>query len=76
MSGTLFTILFVGPRLVFSLRKAASCPRDWPRCNPRFRTPHVAVLLHTVIAWAYRGDQRFPRGAHGLDADASDALRA
>jgi amino acid transporter len=52
MSGTLFTILFVGPRLVFALAEGGQLPRVLARVHPRFGTPAAAVLLHTCIAWA------------------------
>jgi amino acid transporter len=52
MSGTLFTILFVGPRLVFALADGGQLPPALARVHPRFGTPGAAVLLHTFIAWA------------------------
>ena len=52
MSGTLFTILFVGPRLVFALAQSGQLPASLAAVHSRFRTPHVAVLVHTLVAWA------------------------
>lgn len=51
MSGTLFTILFVGPRLVFSLAAEGQLPASLARLNPRLGTPVAAVLVHTALAW-------------------------
>jgi amino acid transporter len=51
MSGTLFTILFVGPRLVFSLAESGQLPAALASVHPRFRTPGVAILVHTALAW-------------------------
>jgi amino acid transporter len=51
MSGTLFTILFVGPRLLFALADAGQLPPLLARVHTRFGTPAAAVLLHTAIAW-------------------------
>jgi amino acid transporter len=52
MSGTLFTILFVGPRLVFSLAESGQLPAALASIHPRFRTPGVSILAHTALAWA------------------------
>jgi amino acid transporter len=52
MSGTLFTILFVGPRLVFALAEGGQLPQALARIHPHFGTPLAAVLLHTAAAWA------------------------
>ncbi len=52
MAGTLFTILFTGPRLVFALAEARQLPAVLARVHPRFGTPGAAVLLHTALAWA------------------------
>jgi APA family basic amino acid/polyamine antiporter len=52
MSGTLFTILFVGPRLVFALATAGQLPAFLARIHPRTGTPLAAILLHTAAAWA------------------------
>jgi amino acid transporter len=51
MAGTLFTILFVGPRLLFALAEGGQLPRTLARVHPRFGTPGAAVLLHTGAAW-------------------------
>ena len=51
MTGTLFTILFVGPRLVFAMAEAGQLPRVLAGVHPRFGTPGAAVLLHTGLAW-------------------------
>ncbi len=51
MAGTLFTILFVGPRLVFALAEAGQLPSALATVHPRFGTPAAAVLLHTALAW-------------------------
>ena len=52
MLGTLFTILFVGPRLVFAMAEGGQLPAVLARVHPRFGTPTAAVLLHTALAWA------------------------
>ncbi len=52
MSGTLFTILFTGPRLVFSLAETGQLPAALAAVHPRFRTPGTAIIAHTLLAWA------------------------
>ncbi len=52
MSGTLFTILFVGPRLVFALAAEGQIPARLAQVHPRLGTPTAAVLVHTALAWA------------------------
>ncbi len=52
MMGTLFAIIFVGPRLVFALAEGGQLPRVLAGIHPRFGTPAAAVVLHTSIAWA------------------------
>jgi amino acid transporter len=52
MSGTLFTILFTGPRLVFSLAETGQLPAPLASVHPRFRTPGTAIIAHTLLAWA------------------------
>jgi amino acid transporter len=52
MSGVLFTILFIGPRMVFALADGGFLPSALARIHPLFATPGQAVLLHTALAWA------------------------
>ena len=52
MSGTLFTILFIGPRLVFAMAEGGQLPAGLARVHPRLGTPVAAVLAHTLLAWA------------------------
>ncbi len=52
MAGTLFTILFTGPRLVFAMAEAGQLPGALARISGRSGTPGAAVLLHTGLAWA------------------------
>jgi amino acid transporter len=51
MSGTLFTILLIGPRLIFALAEGGQLPRTLAGIHPRFATPGRAILLHTAVAW-------------------------
>jgi amino acid transporter len=51
MSGTLFTILLIGPRLIFALSEGGQLPPVFATIHTRFATPGAAILLHTLIAW-------------------------
>jgi amino acid transporter len=51
MSGTLFTILLIGPRLIFALAEGGQLPQRLAAIHPRFATPGRAILLHTTLAW-------------------------
>ncbi len=51
MAGTLFTILFVGPRLVFALAEGGQLPARLARLHGRSGSPLAATLLHTALAW-------------------------
>ena len=51
MAGTLFTILFTGPRLVFALAEGGQLPPVLARVHGRARSPRAATLLHTLLAW-------------------------
>jgi amino acid transporter len=45
---------FVGaPRLVFALAEQRDFPRVLARVHPRWRTPHVSILLHAAFAAAF-----------------------
>jgi len=37
------------PRLTFALAECGDFPRVFGRIHPRFRTPHVSILLYTVL---------------------------
>ncbi len=51
MCGTLFTILFTGPRLVFAMAEGGQLPAALARVHPGSGAPLPAVLLHTALAW-------------------------
>jgi amino acid transporter len=51
MSGTLFTILLIGPRLIFAVAEGGQLPGGLAAIHSRFATPGNAVLLHTTLAW-------------------------
>lgn len=52
MLGTLFLILFAGPRLLFAMAEQQQLPSVLATVHPRFRTPYAAIILHSMVAWA------------------------
>ena len=52
MAGTLFTILFTGPRLVFAMAEGGQLPPPLATLHRRSGAPLAAILLHTALAWS------------------------
>jgi amino acid transporter len=52
MTGTLFAIVFIGPRQFLALAENNQLPAALAAIHPRFRTPHRAVLLTGATCWA------------------------
>ena len=51
MLGTMFAIVFIGPRLFLGLAENGQLPPILARIHPRFRTPYLSVLLTGAICW-------------------------
>jgi amino acid transporter len=49
IGGTLNSIVFVTPRLLFAMAADGHLPRVFGVVHSRFRTPHVAILVSTVV---------------------------
>ena len=43
--------LLVSPRGIFALAEAGDLPRWFASVHPVFRTPHVAIIGYSIIAW-------------------------
>jgi APA family basic amino acid/polyamine antiporter len=56
-TGTNSTILLVGPRMLYALSQGGQLPAFFGRVHPRFRTPHIAIVLFAaaVLALALSG---------------------
>ncbi len=50
MMGVMFATLFGGPRLMFAMAGEGRLPPAFVRIHPRFRTPHIAIFVHSVAA--------------------------
>ncbi|MDX2154669.1 MAG: amino acid permease [Bryobacteraceae bacterium] len=51
-TGTNSTILLIGPRLLYALAAGGQLPEPLARIHPRFRTPHVAVVVFAAATLA------------------------
>jgi amino acid transporter len=51
MLGTLMVLLIAGPRVPFAMAEHGQLPRIFAAIHPRFRTPHVAILVNGALAW-------------------------
>ncbi len=50
--GSTSALVLVGPRILYAFARAGQLPRALASVHPRYRTPHVAVLVFAVMAWA------------------------
>jgi len=50
--GSESALVLVGPRILYAFAQAGQLPAALGRIHPRYRTPHVAVLVFSAIAWA------------------------
>jgi basic amino acid/polyamine antiporter, APA family len=51
-SGSNSALVLVGPRILYAFSQAGQLPAILGRVHPRYRTPHVAVIIFAVMAWA------------------------
>lgn len=45
-------VILVGPRILYALAKGGQLPRALARVHPRYHTPHIAVIVFALAAWA------------------------
>ncbi len=50
-AGGLALAILVSPRNMFALGESGDLPRAFAAVHPAWRTPHVSVIVHGVIAW-------------------------
>jgi amino acid transporter len=51
-SGSLSAIALVGPRILYAFAQGRQLPAALGSVHPRFRTPHVGILLFALLVWA------------------------
>src|SRR5262249_54073709 len=49
VTGTLSLNVLAGPRILYAMAEQGSLPRLLTATHPRFRTPHVAILVSTGL---------------------------
>jgi amino acid transporter len=49
VTGTMNGIVLAGPRLLFAMAEHGQFPRIFAMTHPRFRTPHVAILVSSAF---------------------------
>lgn len=50
-TGSNSAVILVGPRILYALAKEGQLPRALARVHPRYRTPHVSVIVFALAAW-------------------------
>lgn len=50
-TGSNSAVILVGPRILYALAEGGQLPRALARVHPRYRTPHVAVIVFALAAW-------------------------
>jgi APA family basic amino acid/polyamine antiporter len=51
VSGNLAAGMLTAPRLTFALAERGDFPRLFAAIHPRFRTPHVSIVVFAVLTW-------------------------
>ena len=44
-------VILVGPRILYALAEAGQLPGALARVHPRYKTPHIAVIVFALAAW-------------------------
>jgi amino acid transporter len=50
-TGSNSALALVGPRILYALAEGGQLPRSLTRIHPRYRTPHIAVIVFAFAAW-------------------------
>jgi amino acid transporter len=50
-TGSNSAVALVGPRILYALAEGGQLPRALARVHPRYRTPHIAVIVFAFAAW-------------------------
>ena len=51
--GTTSGVMLSAPRMIFAMGEGGDLPAVLGRVHPRFRTPHVAVVVTALIGWMF-----------------------
>jgi len=50
-TGSISAVALVGPRILYSLAEGGQLPSALARVHPRYRTPHVGVIVFALATW-------------------------
>jgi basic amino acid/polyamine antiporter, APA family len=50
-TGTNSGTMLMGPRIIYAMAEGAQLPSIFARVHPSYRTPHVAVVVATLLGW-------------------------
>jgi len=50
-TGTNSGTMLMGPRIIFAMAEGGQLPSIFARVHPSYRTPHVAVVVATLMGW-------------------------
>jgi amino acid transporter len=50
-TGSTSAVMLVGPRILYAFSEGGQLPRPLARVHPRFRTPHVSVIVFALVTW-------------------------
>lgn len=53
VTGYLSAAMLNVPRLTFALAESRDFPKFFSRIHPRFRTPHISIVLFAVMLWLF-----------------------
>ncbi|HWC77733.1 MAG TPA: amino acid permease, partial [Blastocatellia bacterium] len=51
-SGSISALMLVGPRILYAFSEGKQLPSALSRIHPRYRTPHIAVLVFALVSCA------------------------
>lgn len=61
MTGYISGDMLGSPRTLFAFGRDGVLPSPWASVHPRFRTPHIAIITHAVVAWTVAVSSTFSR---------------
>ena len=59
--GFIASDILSSPRILFALGRDGILPRSLTRVHPRFRTPHIAIIVYTTLAFLFSIFSTFER---------------
>jgi amino acid transporter len=51
-AGSQSALILVGPRILYAIGEGGQLPSALARVHPKYRTPHVSVIVFALVTWA------------------------